>query len=328
MHETTPRGPQGTSDSVLGHSHVFGQDQRRSGERRTLVVVFLTAITMVAEISAGIAFGSMALLADGLHMASHMVALLISVIAYVMARRHADSPSFSFGTGKVNVLGGYTGAILLAIFALTMVWESLHRFFEPRAIAYNQAILVAVLGLIVNGVSALLLGNGHDHHHHHDESEPHHHDHHQHDHNLKAAYLHVLADALTSVLAIAALLTAKYAGANWMDPAMGIVGAILVARWSWGLIRTTGGVLLDRQAPANIVQQVRDSWSAEPQIRIHDLHIWSIGPGLFNLSAVVTAPEGRSVAEIKSRIPEHSGIVHSTIELHREEDFSKNAATG
>ena len=141
----------------LGHTHVFGQDHRRSGERRTGIVVALTGITMVVEIAAGIAFGSMALLADGLHMASHMVALLISVIAYVVARRHACNPRFSFGTGKVNVLGGYTGAVLLALFAFAMAWESVHRFFEPRSIAYTQAILVAVLGMVVNGVSAVLL---------------------------------------------------------------------------------------------------------------------------------------------------------------------------
>mgnify|MGYP005851822403 CR=1 FL=1 len=219
------------------HDHIFGQDQRRAGESRTLIVIALTAVTMVVEIVAGWLFGSMALLADGLHMGSHAVALTISAAAYIYARKRAGDPRFSFGTGKVNALGGFTGAILLAGFALLMAGESIHRFIEPVPIRFNSAILVAVVGLVVNGLSVFILGDrGHGHNHHQDDG--HHHDHH-HDHNLRSAYLHVLADALTSVLAIAALLAGKYLGWNWMDPAMGIVGAILVARWSLGLIRQT-----------------------------------------------------------------------------------------
>ncbi len=211
------------------HQHTFGQDLKRPGEFRTLVVIAITASMMVVEIAAGLAFGSMALLADGLHMGSHAVALGISAFAYVYARRHAHNERYSFGTGKVNTLGGYTGAILLAVFASMMAFESVVRLFNPVEIAFNQAIFVAVLGLIVNGASVFILDVGHDH-----EHDHHGHDHH-HDHNLKSAYLHVLADALTSLLAIFALLIGKYFGAVWMDPVMGIVGAILVARWSIGL---------------------------------------------------------------------------------------------
>ena len=220
-------------------AHTFGQEQRRPGEARTLIVVILTAATMVLEIAAGMAYGSMALLADGLHMASHAAALGISMFAYVYARRHASDQRFSFGTGKVNSLAGFTGAILLAVFALAMAWESVDRLIAPVAIAFDQAILVAVLGLLVNGISVAILGHGHedelhDRGQHHGHDPPGHAG--RHDHNLRAAYLHVLADALTSVLAIAALVSAKYFGLLWLDPAMGIVGAALIARWSIGLV--------------------------------------------------------------------------------------------
>jgi len=195
------------------HSHAFGQDQKRPGELRTLVVIAITTAMMVVEIAAGLAFGSMALLADGLHMGSHAVALSINAFAYIYARRKAHSERYSFGTGKVNTLGGYTGAILLAVFATLMAWESVMRLIEPVSIAFNQAIFVAVMGLIVNGASVFILGTDRNHEH----------DHQHHDHNLKSAYLHVLADALTSLLAIFALLIGKYVGAIWMDPLMGIV---------------------------------------------------------------------------------------------------------
>lgn len=228
-------------DENLGlwrHSHTFGQDIKRIGENRTLLVICITATMMMVEIAAGIFYGSMALLADGLHMASHAVALGISAFAYVYARRHALDARFSFGTGKVNSLGGYTGAVLLAVFALIMAWESLIRLANPIDIAFDQAILVAVLGLVVNGASVFILGNQHSHEHGHDHHDDHG-DHDDHDLNLKAAYFHVMADALTSVLAIGALLAGKYLGYSWMDPLMGIVGAILVARWSIGLLKTT-----------------------------------------------------------------------------------------
>ncbi|MGH6913514.1 MAG: CDF family Co(II)/Ni(II) efflux transporter DmeF, partial [Geminicoccales bacterium] len=210
------------------HEHVFGQDQVRAGERRTLLVVLLTAAMMVVEIAAGLAFGSMALLADGLHMASHATALGISVFAYVYARRFAGHPRYSFGTGKINALAGFGSAVLLVIFAATMAWESVDRLISPIPIALNQALVVATAGLVVNGASALILAvPGHHGHGHHG---------HRHDHNLRAAYLHVLADALTSLLAIGALLAARFVDAVWLDPAMGVVGAVLVTRWSLGLL--------------------------------------------------------------------------------------------
>ena len=236
----------------MTHDHTFGQDEPRPGERRTRLVVLLTVTMMVAEIIAGVMFGSMALLADGLHMASHSVALGLALIAYVYARRHAADRRFSFGTGKVNALAGFSGALLLAVFAMGMALESVSRFVEPVSIEFNQAILVACLGLVVNVVSALLLqsqphSHGADAHAH---SHAHGHDHaHEQDLNLRSAYLHVLADALTSVAAIAALLSGKYLGWNWMDPTMGLVGSALVATWSWSLMRSSARVLLDHQAP-------------------------------------------------------------------------------
>ena len=219
------------------HDHTFGQDRRRPGELRTLVVVLLTVTTMVLEIVAGIVYGSMAVLADGLHMASHALALAISLFAYIYARRNAYNDRFSFGTGKVNSLAGFTGAILLALFALAMAWASCHRIIEPVPIAFNQAIVVAFLGLLVNGMSVIILGGGHSHqngnqHEEADESsDSQHHGGREHDHNLRSAYLHVLADALTSLLAIVALLAGKYLGLNWLDPVMGIAGAVLVGIW-------------------------------------------------------------------------------------------------
>lgn len=312
------------------HAHAFGQDAKRPGETRTLVVIAITATTMAVEIAAGIAFGSMALLADGLHMGSHAAALGIAAFAYIYARRHAHDARFSFGTGKVNALGGFTGAVLLAVFALIMAWESAWRIVDPVPIAFNQAILVAVLGLIVNGISVLVLDHdeAHDHHdrhhghdhdhsghsHDHDHDHDHHHRAQHHDHNLRAAYFHVLADALTSLLAIFALLTAKYAGAVWMDPAMGIVGAALVARWSVGLVRATAAVLLDAQSPAAVTDAVRRAIEEVPGAAVADLHVWSIGPKLYALEAVVLCQGACSAETVRARIPKHLGIVHATIE--------------
>jgi cation diffusion facilitator family transporter len=242
--------------------HTFGQERRRPGEARTLIVVILTAATMVLEIASGMAYGSMALLADGLHMASHAAALGISMFAYVYARRHAGDKRFSFGTGKVNSLAGFTGAILLAVFSLAMAWESTDRLISPVAIAFNQAIIVAIVGLVVNGLSVAILGHGHEddfpeqeHDHEHGHDTPGHAQ--KHDHNLRAAYLHVLADALTSVLAIVALVSGKYFGLFWLDPVMGIVGAAMVARWSVGLVVATSRVLLDHQGPADLQDFIR-----------------------------------------------------------------------
>ena len=310
------------------HDHTFAQDERRPGESRTLIVIAITATMMVIEIFAGIHYGSMALLADGLHMASHTVALGITAFAYYYARHHARDRNFSFGTGKVNSLGGFTGAILLAVFAFYMAIESLGRLVVPVEIAFNQAIVVAVLGLVVNGVSVFILGadghsHGHDHHHDHGHSHDHHHSHsghshhhHEHDHNLKSAYLHVMADALTSVLAIVALLCAKYFGWVWMDPIMGLVGAALVAKWSYGLMGTTAAVLLDRQAPEALQDTIRNAIEEDGDSLVTDLHVWCIGPGIHAAEVTLVAHNPPSPNEYKSRIPKSDDLVHVSVEIH------------
>jgi cation diffusion facilitator family transporter len=292
----------------MTHEHHFGQAQPRAGEARTRIVVFLTAVTMVVEIVAGLAYGSMALLADGLHMASHASALGLALIAYVYARRHARDRRFSFGTGKVNSLAGFASAVVLALFALMMAGESVHRFMEPVPIAFNEAIVVAFLGLVVNGLSVVILGDHHDHGHH---------SAHDHDHNLRAAHLHVLADALTSLLAIFALLAAKHFGAVWMDPAMGIVGGILVAVWAWGLLKDTGSVLLDRQASLDVLQELTDAVEADGRFRVVDLHAWSIGPGYRSVIISVQAPGSCHRSDVEELIPVDLGIAHLTIEVFR-----------
>ncbi|MCK5331847.1 MAG: CDF family Co(II)/Ni(II) efflux transporter DmeF, partial [Candidatus Marinimicrobia bacterium] len=252
------------------HEHHFNQHKPKAGEKRTWWVILLTTVTMAGEIIAGLLFGSMALLADGLHMASHTTALTITALAYWYARKHAHDQRFSFGTGKVSSLAGFTSAILLAMFALIMVVESLDRFVNPVSIAFNEAIFVAVVGLIVNVVSVFILRvkqNSPE-----NDGQIHHQDH-----NLRAAYLHVLADALTSLLAIIALLAGKLVGLNWMDPLMGIVGAVMVTRWSIGLLKETSRVLLDHQAPDTLVDKVKELLEKDRQTTITDLHIWSIG---------------------------------------------------
>ena len=304
-----------TRDTGHGqHDHVFAQDRIRPGENRTLIVVGIPATMRVVEIAAGLIYGSMALLADGLHMASHAAALGIAFLAYVIARRLASDERFSFGTGKLNSLAGFASAVLLLGFALIMVTESTSRFISPVEISYNQALVVAVLGLIVNGLSAwIFAATPHDHHHH--GSDGHGHAHH-HDHNLRAAYLHVLADALTSVLAIVALLAAKFYGLNWLDPFMGIVGAALVSRWSYGLIKDSARVLLDRQADDKTVSAIRDALVSDTGDHIADLHCWSIGPGIYAADLAIVSDNPKSPADYRSRIPPGLGIVHATIEVH------------
>jgi cation diffusion facilitator family transporter len=302
------------------HSHSFGQDRKRPGEIRTIIVIVMTAAMMVVEIATGILFGSMALLADGLHMASHAAALSINLFAYIYARRHAHDPQFSFGTGKVNALGGFSGAVLLAVFASMMAVESVTRLIDPVAIAFNQAIFVAVIGLVVNGLSMLILNHRDDHHHH----DPEHADRqdrrqpvHRHpDHNLRSAYLHVLADALTSFLAIFALLAGKFLGLNWMDPIMGIVGAVMVARWSIGLLRSTSHVLLDRQAPAYIRHKVVDGIEKDGDNRVVDLHLWAVGPNIHAAIVVVTTTVPRPPDHYKQLIPSNLNVVHVTVEVN------------
>lgn len=294
------------------HSHTFGQEKKSSGESRTLLVIALTATMMVVEVIAGILFGSMALLADGLHMASHAAALAINVFAYVYARRHANDTRYSFGTGKVNALGGFTGAVLLVIFAVMMAGESVKRLLFPIEIIFDQAIFVAIIGLIVNGASVFVLGEGGSHENHSSADAAHHHDH-----NLRSAYLHVLADALTSFLAIFALLTAKYFGWVWMDALMGIVGAILVSRWSFGLLRATNSVLLDKQGPEEIRTKIKEMIEKDQDARIAELHLWAVGPNIYSAIILIVAREPQQPDDYKKMIPSALGIVHATVEVHK-----------
>jgi cation diffusion facilitator family transporter len=298
------------------HSHAFGQHIKRPGESRTLIVIAITGVMMVVEVAAGLLYGSMALLADGLHMASHAAALSINAFAYVYARRHAHDETFSFGTGKVNTLGGFTGAVLLAGFALVMAWESVHRLVSPVDIAFNQAIFVAVLGLVVNGASVFILGVHHHDDDHETEGHDHAHHHHHHDHNLVSAYLHVLADALTSLLAIFALLGAKYLGFVWADPVMGIVGAVLVARWSLGLLRSTSNILLDREAADDTRNIIRSSIEGDADNRVADLHVWAVGPNLYSVIVSVVTHDPRPPDHYKRLIPQGLGVMHIVVEVH------------
>ena len=305
------------SRESLTHDHVFGNDRKRDGESRTLIVVAVTAAMMVVEILAGLAYGSMALLADGLHMASHTAALSLSLVAYIVARKLAHDCRFSFGVGKINTLAGFTSAIVLLGFAGAMVIESVGRLVNPVEIVFDSALLVAVIGLVVNGVSAWVLASsshGDDHVHGHDHHHDHHH--HHHDHNLRAAYFHVLADALTSILAIVALLAGKYFGAVWLDAVMGIVGAILVTRWSLGLIRDSSRVLLDYQASPEVLGRVKDAIEAGPGDRVTDLHVWMISPGLHAVEIALVTDDPRPPGYYKARLPRDCSIGHATIEVH------------
>lgn len=281
------------------HDHIFGQDEKRKGESRTLLVVALTLAMMVVEIVVGVTSGSMALLADGLHMASHAGALLISVLAYVFARRQANNEDYSFGIGKVNALAGYTSAFLLLIFAGIMIYESIMRLVTPTPIHYSDALIVATLGLIVNGASAIILNPEHQHD----------------DHNLNSAYLHVLADALTSLLAIGALVFAKLFGARWMDPAMGIVGGLLVARWCVQLARSSTRVLLDKQVAPETQSAIVSLVEADGDSRVADLHVWSIGPGLLNCVMTIVAHNPLSAADYRKKL-DSLNLAHCAIEIH------------
>ena len=295
------------------HDHIFGQDQIKAGERRTLLVIAITATMMVVEIGAGVAFGSMALLADGLHMASHTAALGIAAFAYLYARQHADDRRFSFGSGKVSALAGFSSAILLAVFVFIMAWESVNRFFNPVDIIFNQAIVVAVIGLAVNLASVLILDD-----HHHDTN--HHHDAHTHthaDHNLRAAYLHVLADAVTSLLAIFALLAGKFYGLVWMDPFMGIVGAVLISKWSFGLLKDTSNTLLDKQASVEMQTAIQEAIEKKDDNRVADLHVWSIGPDIYAGALSIVTDHPLPVNHYEQLLPDHIGLVHTTIEIHQ-----------
>lgn len=304
------------------HKHLFlGEDHRRN-ERRTWLVIGITTAMMVAEIAAGTAFGSMALVADGWHMSTHAAAMLITAAAYLYARKNARNPRFTFGTGKIGDLAGFASAIVLALIALLIGWESLMRLYSPVAIDFRQAIFVAVIGLVVNLACAWLLRDDHGHHHHH---HGHHHDHegHGHDHNdasdnnLRAAYLHVLADALTSVLAIGALLAGSLFGWQWLDPTIGIVGGLVIASWSWGLIRQTGRVLVDYLPDAeDLPQEIRTAIETNED-RIVDLHVWQLGPGHNGAIVSIRSSNPQEAASYRQKLAHIHDLSHLTIEVER-----------
>ncbi len=288
------------------------QGDHRKNEKVTLLVVIITLIMMVAEIVAGILSGSMALLSDGIHMGTHAVALFITLAAYIIARRQQGNPAFSFGTGKVGVLGGYTNAILLIIAGIAMAYESIERMIDPVKIHFNEALIVAVIGLVVNLISAVILGRGEGHSHGHDRG----HDHDHTDHNLRAAYLHVLTDALTSILAIAALLVGKTLGLVWADPAVGILGAFVVIRWAVGLIRQTGSILLDLGDFSEEIEQIREKLEDE-ETRICDIHIWQISENERSLIVGLETSSDWSPADYHQIIRDSSNFEHTTIEVNR-----------
>ena len=329
---TTTSEPFATAE----HHHIYlGQNHERN-ERRVWMVIALTTVMMVAEIVAGHWFGSMALTADGWHMSTHAGAMLISALAYLYARREARNPRFSFGTGKFGDLAGFASAVVLAVVALLIAVESGLRLISPVQIDFNQAILVAVIGLVVNLVSAVLLkddhhhdhcqchGNVHSSHAHHGHGSHAHHDHGSHaqhgakggrDNNLRAAYLHVLADALTSVLAIVALLLGKWNGWNFLDPLMGIVGGLVIARWSWGLIRSTATTLVDAvPLTDDLPQEIRETVETVED-RITDLHVWQVGPGHHAAIVAIHSQAPKAPAFYKQKLAAIHELSHVTVEV-------------
>ncbi len=318
-----------TTDTLTtaSHEHVFLGDNHERNEKRVWMVIALTTVMMVAEIVAGNWFGSMALTADGWHMSTHAGAMLISALAYMYARREIKNPRFSFGTGKFGDLAGFASAVVLAVVALMIAWESALRFVSPVEIDFNQAILVAIIGLIVNLVSAWLLKDDHHHHigHDHDHGSHAHHGSHVHqgehahhggkDNNLRAAYLHVLADALTSVLAIVALLLGKWNGWSFLDPAMGIVGGLVIARWSWGLIRVTAATLVDAvPMTEDLPKEIREKVETAED-RITDLHVWQVGPGHHAAIVAIRSEAPKAPAFYKQKLAAIHELSHITVEV-------------
>jgi cation diffusion facilitator family transporter len=308
--------------STASHSHVFLGEGHDKNEHRTWAVIALCAVMMVAEIVGGLLFGSIALVADGLHMSTHASALLLAALAYRYARRHADDPRFSFGTGKLGDLAGFSSAIVLLMIAVLIGYEAVARLIAPVPISFNEAIPIAVLGLIVNIVSALLLSGGHDHSHSHDHGHSHEHgDAHVHgtahrDNNMRAAIIHVLADAVVSVLVIAGLLLGRSFGWLFMDPLAGLVGAAVIASWSYGLIRDTGAILLDMNPDRGMAERVRATIERDGD-RLEDLHLWRLGPGHLGaiLSVVTTKP--RDAGHYRRLLHHFRNLSHVTVEVQQ-----------
>jgi cation diffusion facilitator family transporter len=292
------------------HSHDFTLIHEK-GERRTKQVLLLTVITMAAEIAAGTVFGSMALLADGWHMGTHAAAFTITIFAYRYSQKHAADRRFTFGTGKVSVLGGFASAIVLGVVALMMAIESILRLLDPQVIHFNEAIAVAVLGLTVNLVCAVLL-HGHNHDHDHEHSHEHHHA----DHNIRGAYLHVIADALTSVLAIVALLFGKYFGWNWLDPVIGIVGALVITRWALGLLNDTSAILLDNNIDLKRRQEMKDIIESDADNRVSDIHVWKVGPVDYAAMISVVTHFPQNPEYYKKLLHDFHELSHVTVEVN------------
>lgn len=297
------------------HSHQF-DTANPIAKKNVLYATLLTFVTMIAEIVGGLYYNSMALLADGWHMSSHVLALGMAYLAYVMATKYATDVRFNFGTFKIEVLGGYTSAVLLVVVAFFMAFHSIERIFNPQTIAYKEAIMIAIVGLVVNLICAWLLK---DDHHHHDHGHDHHHGgHHGHDHdvNLKAAYIHVLADALTSVLAIIALIGGMLWGADWLDPVMGIVGSMLVFVWAIGLIKQSGKVLLDANMNDPVVEEIIEVIEGlEENITLEDLHVWRVGKGKYGCLLSLTCKAPLSPDHIKHALSIHEELVHISVEI-------------
>ena len=298
------------------HDHQFLGASHDENARRTRWVVALTFVMMIGEITAGYITGSMALLADGFHMATHAGALGIAAAAYGFARRNANNRRYSFGTGKVGDLAGFASAMVLGLVSLGIAGESILRLFQPTTVAFGEATVIAVVGLAVNLVSAFVLmgHHGHDHGHHHDHAHEHGR-HHHHDNNLRSAYVHVLADALTSVLAIAALLAGRYLGWVWLDPAMGIVGAIVIAKWAFNLMRDSSAVLLDA-TDEPVAAEIRELLETSGDVRISDLHVWQVGPQARAAIVSVVASAGVTAEAVRARLAPVHELSHLTIELH------------
>jgi cation diffusion facilitator family transporter len=304
------------------HDHAFLGEKHDENERRTWLVVVLTLVMMVGEIVAGSLFGSMALLADGWHMGTHAAALGIAAFAYRFARQHIGNAHFTFGTGKFGDLAALSSAIILGLIAIEIAYESVLRLISPVPIVYGQAIAVAALGLCVNLASAWLLRGSHDHHHGHDQLHDHdddhahddHHDHHHHDNNLRAAYVHVMADAATSVLAIAALALAMSSGWAWADPAVGLIGSAVIASWAVGLIKSSGAVLLDVRADEKLERVIRARMEVGDD-RVTDLHLWQVGPGHRAVLLSVVSDQPKTPAVYKKRLAGLKGLSHVTVEV-------------